>query len=187
MQIDTYDTVIVGAGPGGLFAAHALLRAAPRARLLIVDAGRSLTDRQQLPPTDLGGAGGAGIYLGGRFYLGPATIPVLPPVSAPAGLHPILQGDAYLARARELDTILQSYGVVADLREAPSAQLAAAVEAAQRVGLDYTISYPSPSSPPPTAASPSPSCSTISPKRRRPRLPHHRHDPAATAQPSPSP
>ena len=122
VQQDMFDTVIVGAGPGGLFAAYALLRAAPRTRILIVDAGRSLATRQQLPPTDLGGAGGAGIYLGGRLYLGPATIPVLPPVTAPAGLRPILQGDAYLARAHELDAILSSYGVTADVREEPSAQ-----------------------------------------------------------------
>jgi uncharacterized FAD-dependent dehydrogenase len=142
VQSNSFDTVIVGAGPAGLFAAHALLRAAPSAHLLIVDAGRSLPGRQQLPPTDLGGAGGAGLYLGGRLYLGPATIPVLPPVTVPAALRPILQGDAYLARAQEVDTILRSYGVVADLRQEPSAQLAAAVAAAQRLGLEYTISYP---------------------------------------------
>ncbi len=143
MQTDTFDTVIVGAGPGGLFAAHAILRDRPNSRLLIVDAGRSLAARQQLPPIDLGGAGGAGMYLGGRLYLGPATIPILPPVTVPAALRPILTGDEYLARAQEVDAILHSYGVVAELREEPSERLAAAVVDAQRIGLEYTISYPS--------------------------------------------
>jgi uncharacterized FAD-dependent dehydrogenase len=139
---ETYDALIVGAGPAGLLAAHELLRRRPRARILLVDAGRSLEARRHHATAELGGAGGAGIYLGGRFYLGPATIPILPPVSTPEGMTPILEGLAYLERAYQVDAVFRAYGASGELREGPSEPLAAAVEAARSVGLEYIVSYP---------------------------------------------
>src|SRR5262249_4001460 len=139
---DRYDAVIVGAGAAGLFAAYALLRRRPGARALLVDAGRSLDERQSYTTAELGGSGGAGIYLGGRLYLGPATIPVLPPASAPDEMVPVLEGEAYLARAREVDGIFQAFGATAAVREGPSEQLAQAGEEARAAGLEYSVSYP---------------------------------------------
>src|SRR5262249_21370863 len=133
---------IVGAGAAGLFAAYELLRRRPGARALLVDAGRSLDERQSYTTAELGGSGGAGIYLGGRLYLGPASIPVLPPASAPKEMVPVLEGEAYLARAREVDRIFQAFGATAEGRSEPSERLAQAAQEARAVGLEYIISYP---------------------------------------------
>jgi uncharacterized FAD-dependent dehydrogenase len=55
---------------------------------------------------------------------------------------PVLEGEAYLARAREVDGIFQSFGATAEVREGPSEQLAKAVENGRAAGLDYVVSYP---------------------------------------------
>src|SRR5262249_5423414 len=137
-----YDAVIVGAGAAGLFAAYELLRRRPGARALLVDAGRSLDERQSYTTAGLGGSGGAGVDLGGRLYPGPAPLPVLASASAPGEMVPVLEGAAYLARAREVDGIFRAFGATAEVREGPSEQLAQAVEEARAAGLEYIVSYP---------------------------------------------
>lgn len=137
-----YDTVIAGAGAAGLFAAYALLRRAPGARVLIADAGPSLVERERAASAELGGLGGAGLYLGGRLYLGPAAIPAMPPGVAPAGMRPVLEGERYLTRAREVDAIFAGLGATSALREGPDARMREALEQARAAGLDYVVSYP---------------------------------------------
>jgi monoamine oxidase len=77
------DALIVGAGMAGLLAAHTLLACRAGTEVLLVEAGPPLPERLGLPMGNMSGLGGAGLYLGGRLFLGPATVPVLPPVSAP--------------------------------------------------------------------------------------------------------
>lgn len=137
-----YDAIIAGAGAAGLFAAYTLVRRAPEARVLVADAGRELGERQRAATAELGGYGGAGIYLGGRLYLGPATIPAMPPGVAPAAMRATLEGQRYLGRAREVDAIFAALGATAEVREAPPERLQEAVEQARAVGLEYVVSYP---------------------------------------------
>lgn len=138
----TYDVVIAGSGVSALFAAYELLRRRPGTRVLLTDAGLPLDDRQRYGTGDWGGYGGAGLYLGGRVYLGPASIPVLPPTSTSPELRPILSGAAYEERAREVNALLDTLGATAPLREAPHAGIVAAIEQAAAVGLEYVTSYP---------------------------------------------
>ncbi|HEX9036564.1 MAG TPA: hypothetical protein VF808_06185 [Ktedonobacterales bacterium] len=137
------DVVIAGAGVAGLLAAHELLRLRPGARVVIVDAGLSLEDRraQAVPP--MGGEGGAGFVLGGRLYLGSGALPVMPPVSAPAEMRPVIEGHHYVARAMEMDALLHELGARAAWQPEPPEPLARAIHDARQVGIDYITSYPS--------------------------------------------
>ena len=138
-----YDTVIVGAGVSGLLAAHELLRRRPGTRTLVVDAGLPLEQRLSQATPPMGGYGGAGLYLGGRLYLGAASLPVMPPVTAPDELRAVISGDAYVRRANEVDALLHEMGAQAEWQQLPPEPLARAIAQAQAVGLDYITSYPS--------------------------------------------
>jgi uncharacterized FAD-dependent dehydrogenase len=136
------ETLIVGAGMAGLLAAHTVLARRPGTRVVLVEAGPALAGRLGQPMGSMSGLGGAGLYLGGRLYLGPATVPVLPPVSAPPEMRPILESAAYEECARDVDALLLRLGARAEVREEPDSRLAAAAAQAQQIGLDYILSYP---------------------------------------------
>jgi hypothetical protein len=138
-----YDTIIVGAGVSGLLAAYELLRRRPGATTLVVDAGLPLEQRRAQATSSMGGYGGAGLFLGGRLYLGAASLPVASPVTTPAQMRPVISGDAYVARANEVDRLLHALGAQAEWQQRPPAPLEQAIQQAQAVGLDYITSYPS--------------------------------------------
>lgn len=137
------EAVIVGAGVSGLLAAHELLRRRPGSRVILVDAGLPLEERRAQPTPPMGGEGGAGLYLGGRLYLGAASLPVMPPVSAPESMRPVIAGEAYVRRAEEMDALLHALGARAEWQPEPPEALARAIRAAADVGVDYITSYPS--------------------------------------------
>lgn len=137
-----YDAVVVGSGMAGLLAAYEILERAPGTRLLIVDAGLPLDDRRRQATSQMGGYGGAGLYLGGRLYLGPATIPVAPPGQPPRGFHIVLEGEPYAERARHVNALLTACGATAPLRASPDKPIRDAIDAAADAGLDYVTSYP---------------------------------------------
>lgn len=136
------DLLIVGSGAAGLLAAREALSVRPGLQVVIVDAGLSLKERPEATQSQMVGFGGAGLYLGGRLYLGPATIPVIQPVSVAPGQSPILEGDAYLEHAQAVDELFTELGAAAAVRPAPDGALAEAVSAATDAGLEYVTSYP---------------------------------------------
>jgi len=140
-RAETVDAVIVGAGSAGLLAALTLLRERPGASVRIVDAGLPLDERGQAGPS-LGGSGGAGLYLGGRLYVGPAAIPPVSPVSTAPGARPILTGAAYAELARQVDALFTGLGATAPVRDLPDERLRELIVRAQAVGLEYVTSYP---------------------------------------------
>jgi uncharacterized FAD-dependent dehydrogenase len=137
------DVLIVGAGIAGILAAHQVLRERPGSSVLIVDKGLTLDERREQTASRLEGFGGAGLYLGGRLFVGPTTIPVLPPVMPPASMRPVLQGDDYLARAAEVNQFFTELGITAPVRATPEGALAESIARAAGAGLDYLTSYPS--------------------------------------------
>ena len=137
-----YDVIIVGAGMAGLLAALRIAKLRPSTRVLVVDAGRPMAERERYGSGEWGGFGGAGLFLGGRVYIGPATIPVLPPTTLPEGAAPILSGVAYEDRAREVNALLDELGATAPLRERPDEHILAAIAQAETAGLEYVTSYP---------------------------------------------
>ena len=135
------DVVIVGAGSAGLLAALTLLSERPGASVRMVDAGLPLDDRGRAGPS-LGGSGGAGLYLGGRLYVGPAAIPPASPVSTMPGARAIVSGDAYSELARQVDALFTRLGAVAPVRDLPDERLRELIERARDEGLEYVTSYP---------------------------------------------
>ncbi len=139
----TYDAVIVGAGVSGLLAAHELLRRRPGASVALIDAGLPLEQRRAQRTAPMGGYGGAGLFLGGRLYLGAASLPVASPVTAPAQMRAVISGDAYVRRANEVDRLLHALGAQAEWQRRPPEPLERAIQQAELVGLEYITSYPS--------------------------------------------
>ncbi len=138
----TYDAVIVGAGVSGLLAAHELLSRRP-ARVLLVDVGLPMEQRRAQATPQMGGYGGAGLYLGGRLYFGSASLPVASPVSAPERMRTVISGDAFVRRATEVDQLLHELGARAEWQQRPPEPLEQAIQQAAAVGLEYVTSYPS--------------------------------------------
>jgi uncharacterized FAD-dependent dehydrogenase len=142
-RTESVDLLIVGAGIAGLMAAYQTLRERPETSILIVEQGLPLAERRTQTASRLQGYGGAGLYLGGRLFLGPTTIPVLPPVAPPAELRPMLEGEAYRARAEAVNALFTDLGIAAPVRPAPEGALVEDVARAAAVGLEYLTSFPS--------------------------------------------
>jgi uncharacterized protein len=141
-HITRVDAVIAGAGMAGLLAAHTLLTRRPGTRVLLVEPGPAMPERRRQATGGMVGLGGAGLYLGGRLYLGPATIPVLPPVTAPPELRPVVAGEDYLRRAHAVEALLMRVGAHGEVRETPDPRLAEAAARAAEEGIEYVLSYP---------------------------------------------
>lgn len=137
-----FDLVVVGSGMAGLLSAYETLRRRSSARVLIMDAGLALDDRQRYGTGEWGGYGGAGLFLGGRLYLAPTGLPVLPPTSLPEGLHQVVAGAAYEQRAYAVSDLFSSLGAQAPIRPRPDERLATAIAQARAVGVDYVTTYP---------------------------------------------
>ncbi|MBI5237749.1 MAG: FAD-dependent oxidoreductase [Deltaproteobacteria bacterium] len=65
----TYDCIIVGAGPAGIFAAIELLRKNSKLKVLIIEKGKDLEERQR--KDIFSGWGGAGAFSDGKLTLSP--------------------------------------------------------------------------------------------------------------------
>ncbi len=147
-KAERVDAVIVGAGVAGLLAAYTLLRRRLGTRVTLIEAGAPLYARLRAATPTSEGYGGAGLYLGGSLYFGTTTLPVMPPVSAPAAMRPVVAGAAFVQRAREVDALFTELGAKAPWQPAPAEPLAQAIAQAQSVGLDYVTNYPARRLPP---------------------------------------
>jgi uncharacterized protein len=62
----TYDHVIVGAGPAGLFACYEILKKNKKKKIALIDLGKRIEDRK--PNEVMMGVGGAGTYSDGKLH-----------------------------------------------------------------------------------------------------------------------
>ncbi len=140
--VETVDVAIVGAGVAGLLAAYELLRRRPGTSVALIDAGAPLDVRLQAATPASEGYGGAGLFLGGSLYFGTTTLPVMPPVSAPPEMRPVVAGEAFERLAHIVDALFTELGAQAPWQPAPGEALARAIAQARAVGLDYVTNYP---------------------------------------------
>lgn len=94
-----HDIIIVGAGPGGMFASHELINKNKNLRILVVDSGSDVHKRRNI----MSGVGGAGAFSDGTLNLRPDI----------GGDLVQLTGDADEASniIREVDDIFLKFGV----------------------------------------------------------------------------
>jgi uncharacterized protein len=130
-----FETVVVGAGPGGLFAA---LHAAKSGRVLLVDSGSSLTGRLAVrsnidadQANITSGFGGAGLFSDGKLCLSHRI------GSTVSHRFPSADVDR---RQRWIDAVIRD-GHDAPLRGIDSQAAERLVKDARRAGLDY-LHYP---------------------------------------------
>jgi uncharacterized FAD-dependent dehydrogenase len=69
MSNNSFDVIIVGAGPAGIFACFELLASIPQARIALIDMGPRLEERE--PHQVMSGFGGAGSYSDGKLHYTP--------------------------------------------------------------------------------------------------------------------
>ncbi len=67
--MEKQDIIIIGAGPAGLFAAYILSK--QDKRVLLIDEGKDIRDREKKPEDIMSGVGGAGLYSDGMLNLNP--------------------------------------------------------------------------------------------------------------------
>lgn len=65
-KLKTYDTIIVGAGPAGLFAAYELSILRPKTKILVIEHGKPIETR--LSTDTVSGVGGSGTYSDGKLH-----------------------------------------------------------------------------------------------------------------------
>lgn len=82
---NSFDVIIVGAGPGGLFCALKIIRKNPKKKILIVEMGKRIEDRKCpaavingcnhcLPCDNMSGVAGAGAFSDGKFHYYPENL-----------------------------------------------------------------------------------------------------------------
>lgn len=65
--MESYDYIVVGAGPAGMFATFEILKKKPKAKILLVDMGKKIKERK--PTEVMIGIGGAGTFSDGKLTL----------------------------------------------------------------------------------------------------------------------
>ena len=110
--MDSYDVIIIGAGPSGIFCAYELIHAKPGLRILMVEKGRRIEERQCpkrktkvcvgcQPCSITTGFAGAGAFSDGKLSLSP---------DVGGNLPKILGYDEALKLIRESDDIYLKFG-----------------------------------------------------------------------------
>lgn len=112
MAENTYDVIIIGAGPGGIFTAYELKRKSPECRVLMIEKGRSIEQRS-CPKRTTGqcvgcqpcsittGFAGAGAFSDGKLSLSP---------DVGGNLPDILGYDRTVQLLKESDEIYLAFG-----------------------------------------------------------------------------
>src|SRR4030066_1275647 len=104
MNEKTYDVVIVGAGPAGIFACFEILDKNPKDKIALIDMGPRLGKRKANEV--MSGFGGAGTYSDGKLHY-------TPKLSHERALH-LISESKYQKILDEIDHTFAAFGVKAD-------------------------------------------------------------------------
>jgi len=126
----SYDVIIVGAGPAGIFCALRLLDSGA-SNILIIDLGKDIAQRQRKGRELLCGWGGAGAFSDGKIILSPEV---------GGFLADYLDREALLRLLNDADTLYQQFGAPSEVYCNPSDTLDDLKKAARKEGLELVPS-----------------------------------------------
>ncbi len=125
----TYDVIIVGSGPSGIFCCYELINQNPKLKIAIIEMGNRVENRK--PNEVMSGFGGAGTYSDGKLHF-------TPKLSHERTFH-LITPEEYQKLLDKVDKILTDFGVVAKEYPTNMEEVEKFIEEAQRYELELIV------------------------------------------------
>ncbi|MBI5076888.1 FAD-dependent oxidoreductase [Candidatus Falkowbacteria bacterium] len=127
--MDTFDVIIVGAGPAGMFAAYELIKTKPLLKVCLIEIGNLIRNRQRAEV--MSGVGGAGTFSDGKLHYTPV-------LSHEKMLH-LYSEQEYQKLLDYIDKIFTDFGVNAEYYPKDSAMAQALADEAKKKSIKLFI------------------------------------------------
>lgn len=125
----TYDAIIVGAGPAGMFASLELVKKNPTLKIALFDMGSRIEKRNE--NDIMSGFGGAGTYSDGKLHF-------TPKLSHERTFH-LIKPEDYQQILNEIDETFMSFGVTSEEYPKKRYDVEMMVEEAQRQDIELIV------------------------------------------------
>ena len=125
----TYDVIIVGAGPAGMFASLELVKKNPTLKVALFDMGSRIENRNE--NEIMSGFGGAGTYSDGKLHF-------TPKLSHERTFH-LIKPEDYQQILNEIDATFMSFGVTSDEYPKNRYDVEMMVEEAQKQDIELIV------------------------------------------------
>lgn len=129
MSEKSYDVIIVGAGPAGIFSCFELLNENPKTKIALIDMGPRLEERKANQV--MSGFGGAGSYSDGKLHY-------TPKLSHERALH-LISENGYRKILDSIEAIFKQYGVDSDWYPRNPDEVKEMVEEAQKHDIELIV------------------------------------------------
>lgn len=129
MNEKSFDIVIVGAGPAGIFACFEVLEKAPKSKIALIDMGPRLEKRKNNEV--MSGFGGAGSYSDGKLHY-------TPKLSHERALHLVNEGE-YVDILDAIEARFKDFGVDSDYYPKNAEEVKEMVEEAEKHDIELIV------------------------------------------------
>ncbi len=128
-SIRSFDIIIVGAGPAGMFCAYELINKNPKLKIALVEMGNRIEKRKVNEV--MSGFGGAGSYSDGKLHF-------TPKLSHERVLH-LIKTEDYQKILNQIDKTLMSFGVTSDEYPKNKPEVEELVKEAQKQDIELVV------------------------------------------------